>query len=132
MKQFYKELKLIKCPHCKLIGFLILHGYLYGYDEKIYNRYAFDIKKIKFLEPNQSNDELFYNEKKRYVKKDNTFSFKSRRYEAPCDLRDKKVNIRFDRNSFNKIIVYYKNHRMGEAKKLDLISNGILRRGGSK
>ena len=38
MKQFYKELKLIKCPHCKLIGFLILHGYLYGYDEKIYNK----------------------------------------------------------------------------------------------
>ncbi len=29
----YEKLKLIKCPHCNLIGLLILHGYLYGYSE---------------------------------------------------------------------------------------------------
>jgi hypothetical protein len=32
----------------------------------------------------------------------------------------------------SKIIVYYKDHRMGEAKELDLIFNGILRQGGRK
>jgi len=26
------RLKLIFCPHCRRQGFLILHGYLYGYD----------------------------------------------------------------------------------------------------
>ena len=96
------------------------------------DRYAFDLKRIRFLEPNQSNDELFYNEEKRYVKKDNTFPFKSKRYEAPVDLRDKSIQIRYDRNKASKIIVYYKDQRMGEAKELDLISNGLLRRGGNK
>lgn len=31
---FYARLKLTCCPHCKLSGFLILHGYLYGYCEQ--------------------------------------------------------------------------------------------------
>lgn len=30
---FHARLKLMKCPHCHLCGFLILHGYLYGYSE---------------------------------------------------------------------------------------------------
>lgn len=30
---FCSRLKLILCPHCQLSGFLILHGYLYGYSE---------------------------------------------------------------------------------------------------
>lgn len=43
MKKFYQTetefeelramLKLISCPHCKKIGYLILHGYLYGYQD---------------------------------------------------------------------------------------------------
>jgi hypothetical protein len=31
---FYMKLKHIRCPHCKLMGFLILHGFLRGYEEK--------------------------------------------------------------------------------------------------
>lgn len=30
---FSSRLKLTLCPHCNLSGFLILHGYLYGYSE---------------------------------------------------------------------------------------------------
>jgi len=37
-QQFYCGLKQIACPHCKLIGSLILHGYLSGYDELVYGR----------------------------------------------------------------------------------------------
>lgn len=33
---FYLILKQIACPHCKAIGFLILHGYLRGRDYKDY------------------------------------------------------------------------------------------------
>lgn len=98
------------------------------------DRFAFDLKRIKYLEPNQANDELFYDEVTRYVKKDNTFSLNNVRYEAPADLRDKKIQARYDRNKSDneKVIVYYKDQRLGEAKKLDLISNGMLRRGGKK
>lgn len=33
-KETHIELKFLICPHCRLIGFLILHGYLYGYAER--------------------------------------------------------------------------------------------------
>ena len=33
-KKFHYQIKLIACPHCQITGCLILHGYLYGYDEK--------------------------------------------------------------------------------------------------
>lgn len=45
LKKFYQSeeefqeirlhLKLTHCAHCRLIGFLILHGCLYGYDEQV-------------------------------------------------------------------------------------------------
>ena len=33
-RQFYLSLKQTTCPHCRLNGYLNLHGYLRGYDEK--------------------------------------------------------------------------------------------------
>lgn len=92
------------------------------------DRFAFDLKRIKFLEPSDVQDELFFAEETRKVKKDNTFSFKNTRYETPVDLRDKTITIRFDRTKRNRIVIYYKNQRMGEAKTLNLIANGLLRR----
>jgi hypothetical protein len=50
------------------------------------------------------------------------------RYEAPMDLRNKTVTIRFNRAQRKPIIVYYKNQRAGEAKPLDLNANAMLRR----
>lgn|GEM_PF-590436 len=32
-ESFYCKIKLHTCPHCNLIGCLILHGFLYGYDQ---------------------------------------------------------------------------------------------------
>ena len=96
------------------------------------NRFALDMKFIKFLSPSEANDELFFTEEKRTVKKDNTFSFKNIRYEPPADLRNKQITVRFDRNRLDRIIVYYKNHRMGEAQKLDQIANSKIRRGGKR
>jgi hypothetical protein len=93
------------------------------------NRFAMDMKFIQFLPPNQANDELFYAEATRKVKKDNTFSFKHVRYEPAANLQNRTITIRFDRNKTDKVIVYYKNTRMGEAKELDLIANSKIIRG---
>ena len=93
------------------------------------NRFALDMKLIKFLPPNKANDELFFAEDTRKVKKDNTFSFMNIRYEVPADLRDKPITIRFDRSRLDRVIVYYKSHRIGEAQKLDLVANSKIRRG---
>jgi len=92
------------------------------------DRFGLDLKKIRFLPPDQVNDELFFAEDSRHVKKDNTFSFRNVRYEAPADLRDKEIIIRFDRTKMNCVVVYFKSQRIGQAKLLDLIANGQLKR----
>lgn len=96
------------------------------------NRFALDMKFIKFLPPHETNDELFYAEAQRKVKKDNTFSFKNIRYEPDADLMNKTITIRFDRNRLDRIIVYYKTHRIGEAKQLDLVANSRIKRQGGQ
>ena len=93
------------------------------------SRFSMDMKRIRFLPPNQVNDELFYAEDKRKVKKDNTFSFKNERYEPVADLRNKTITIRFDRNRLNRIIVYYKTQRIGLAERLNLVANSKIIRG---
>lgn len=92
------------------------------------DRFGLDLKRIRFLPPDQVNDELFFAEDTRHVKKDNTFSFKNTRYEAPADLRDKEIVIRFDRTITSCVVVYYKGQRLGQAKVLDLIANGQIKR----
>ena len=50
-------------------------------------------------------DELFFVEQERSVLADNTFSLKNTRFEAPRDLRGRKVQIRFARLKFDRAIV---------------------------
>ena len=87
------------------------------------DRFGVDLSRIRFLPPNQANDELFYVEEDRQVKKDNTFSLKNIRYEAPADLRDRQIQVRFDRNKSSAVIIYYKNQRIGQARPLDTVAN---------
>ena len=93
------------------------------------DRFGIDLSRIRFLPPSEHNDELFYAEAARKVKKDNTFSFLSRRYETPTDLRDKHIQLRYDRRSGDTpVIVYYKGQRLGTARLLDVVANGLMRR----
>lgn len=92
------------------------------------DRFGMDLKRIRFLNPSDNQDFLFFVEEDRMVKKDNTFSFDNTRYEAPRDLRSKRIQIRFDRCYKNKILVFYKDQNMGQAKPVDLIANAFLKR----
>jgi putative transposase len=92
------------------------------------DRFGLDLKRVRFLSPDQVNDELFFAEDTRKVKKDNTFSFNATRYEAPADLRERSITIRYDRSRLDRVIVFYKDTRIGEAKPLDRIANGQLKR----
>jgi len=93
------------------------------------DRFAMDIARIRFLPPDPVSEELFYAEDSRKVKKDNTFPFRTKRYQAPADLRDKQIAIRFDRARPTRVVVYYKDERIGEATELDLVANAHLKRG---
>ena len=88
------------------------------------DRYALDRKWVRFLPPNEANDELFFVEEERHVRADNTFSFKSLRWEAPRHLPDRTIHIRFQRSRpVERVVVYYKGERMGQARLLDAIAN---------
>ena len=94
------------------------------------DRFGIDLARVRFLPPSEFNDELFYAEATRKVKKDNTFSFRNRRYETPVDLRDKQIQLRYDRHRHDNacVIIYYKGQRLGVARLLDAVANGLLRR----
>ncbi len=97
------------------------------------DRFGIDLSRVKFLTPSEHHDELFYAETVRTVKKDNTFSFHSRRYETPADLRGQDIQLRHDRPRENavlptRVIVYHKGQRIGPARLLDPVANGLRRR----
>jgi transposase InsO family protein len=88
------------------------------------DRFALDRSRVHYLPPNQANDELFFVEEERHVRADNTFSFKSLRWEAPRHLPDRTIHIRFQRKDpAGRVIVFYKGQRMGEARRLDPVAN---------
>jgi putative transposase len=94
------------------------------------DRFGIDLARVRFLAPSEHNDELFYAEATRKVKKDNTFSFGGRRYETLVDLRDKEIQLRYDRHrqDYAAVVIYHKGQRMGAARLLDAVANGLSRR----
>jgi putative transposase len=87
------------------------------------DRFGLDLNRIRFMPPSELNDEFFFMEDDRWVKIDNTFSLKNIRFESPVDLREKQIQVRFERGRMSRVIVYYKKERMGEARPVDLIAN---------
>jgi transposase InsO family protein len=88
------------------------------------DRFALDRKWVHFLPPNEANDELFFVEEQRHVRADNTFAFHSLRWEAPRHLPDRAIHVRFQRSrAVERVVVYYKGERMGEARLLNAVAN---------
>ncbi len=87
------------------------------------DRFGLDLSRIRFLPPSKATDEFFFVEEDRKVLADNTFSFKRIRFEAPRDLRNRKIQVRYDRLNFKIAVVYHKGERMGEARPVDYIAN---------
>lgn len=87
------------------------------------DRFGLDLKRIRFLPPNEANDELFFIEETRQVKVDNTFSVKNIRFESPADLRGRQIQVRFDRSAFSRVIIFFKGTRIGPARPLDPVAN---------
>lgn len=92
------------------------------------DRFGIDLSRIRFLSPSQDTDELFYAEATRTVKKDNTFSFQGDRYETPIDLRSKQITVRYERHRKGAVIIYDNGRRLGQARLLDAVANGLARR----
>jgi transposase InsO family protein len=88
------------------------------------DRFALDRARVRYLPPNEANDELFFVEEDRHVRADNTFSFQAVRSEAPRHLPERTIQVRFQRSRpAARVIVYYKGERMGQARPLNAIAN---------
>jgi transposase InsO family protein len=95
------------------------------------DRFNLDRNQIKFLADDAYSAEVFFMEESRKVSKTNVFSINAQRYECPVDLRDKTIQVRYDRQRRDRFVVYFDGQRMGEAAVLDLHFNARLRSPGN-
>lgn len=92
------------------------------------DRFALDHSRINFLTDDEYTAEVFFVEESRKVSKTNLFSINSQKWECPVDLREKQIQVRFDRNNKQRFIVYFNDNRMGEASPVNLVYNANLRK----
>ena len=84
------------------------------------DRFNLDFSRITFITDDEYSEEIFFIEETRKVSKTNVLSINSQKYECPVDLREKAVQVRYDRARRNRFIIYFNDTRMGEASLLDL------------
>lgn len=94
------------------------------------DRFNLDHSRIQFLTDDEYTEEVFFIEENRKVSKTNVFSINSQKYECPVDLREKTIQVRYDRTRRNRFVVYFKDKRMGDATLLDLHFNAHQKRQG--
>ncbi len=91
------------------------------------DRFNLDHRRLQFLSDDETTEEVFFIEVDRKVSKTNVFSINSQKYECPVDLRQKTVQVRYDRNRMTRFIAYFAGKRMGEALLLNLPFNAHRR-----
>ena len=91
------------------------------------DRFNLDRDRLIFLTADETTEEIFFVEQSRKVGKTNVFSINNQKYECPVDLREKKIQVRYDRTRHDRFIVYFNEQRMGEATLLDLHFNAQRR-----
>ena len=87
------------------------------------DRFNLDRSRIQFLTDDAFSEEVFFVEENRKVGKTNVFSINNQKYECPVDLREKTIQVRFDRQRRHRFVVYFDAKRMGEAQLLNLHHN---------
>lgn len=83
------------------------------------DRFNLDHDRITFLANDAFTEEVFFIEEARKVSKVNVFSINNQKFECPVDLRNKTVQVRYNRRQRDCFIVYFKDQRMGEATRLN-------------
>lgn len=94
-----------------------------GIQMKPLDRFILDRGRLQFLTDDETTEEVFFVEETRKVSKTNLFSINRQKFECPVDLREKKVQVRYDRTRRDKFVVYFNEQRMGEATLVNLHFN---------
>ena len=83
------------------------------------DRFNLDHNRITFLTNDTFTEEVFFVEEDRRVSKVNVFSINNQKLECPVDLRNKTIQVRYNRRQRDCFIVYFNDQRMGEATPLN-------------
>ena len=70
------------------------------------DRFNLDRDRMQFLTDDEFTEEVFFVEESRKVSKTNVFSINNKKYECPVDLREKTIQVRYDRSRRDTFIVY--------------------------
>lgn len=87
------------------------------------DRFNLDHGRIIFLSNDAFTEEVFFVEEERRVSKVNVFSINNQKFECPVDLRNKAIQVRYNRRQRDCFIVYFNDQRMGEAMPLNQYFN---------
>lgn len=93
-------------------------------------RFNLDHSRIHYLTDDEYTNEVFFIEEDRKVTKVNVFSINACKFECPVDLREKAIQVRYDRNRRDQFFVYFKGQRMGQATPLNQYFNAQQKRPG--
>ena len=87
------------------------------------DRFNLDHDRITFLANDAFTEEVFFIEEARRVSKVNVFSINNQKFECPVDLRNKTIQVRYNRRQRDCFVVYFNDQRMGEATPLNQYFN---------
>lgn len=73
-------------------------------------------------------EELFYHQENRIVGKDSTFRVWNYLYEAPEHLIGKKIDVYYDNDDMDRVIIKYQGKSEGICKPIDYIDNSKIKR----
>ena len=89
------------------------------------DRFTLDANRLHFLVDDAFTQEVFFVEHTRKVTSTNVFSLNKQRFEAPVDVRKQSIEVRYDRQYPDYVIVYYQGKRLGQATLLDVHHNAL-------
>ncbi|MBN2254890.1 MAG: DDE-type integrase/transposase/recombinase [Deltaproteobacteria bacterium] len=92
------------------------------------DRYLSLADRIRRLPGNVSLEELFYHHEKRQVGKDGTFRINNVLYEAPEHLIGKKIDVFFDSDAMERVMVRYQGKSEGYCRPVDYLANSQIKR----
>jgi len=92
------------------------------------DKYMSQISRVKTINNPKKLKMIFLKRSKRKVKHDGTISVNSELYEVPPVLIGKKINIRFDPETYRNIFIYDNGKCIGKAKKVIYADNAHVKR----
>lgn len=95
------------------------------------DKYMSQIDKVKMVDDPKALKNIFFKRVKRKVKHDRTISLNNILYEVPPTLIGKRIEVRFDPETFDQVLIYQEGKMIAQAKKVIFADNARIKRKGN-